>query len=84
MNNFKQNGVSGPKVLGVSKVPVNTYLQARQQASVQTQQPKIETQQRQNSMDIEKDVQGLPQAKSQMMASYEKSEILTRPPNVYR
>jgi tetratricopeptide (TPR) repeat protein len=39
---------------------------------------------KQNSIDIEREVSGLPQTQSAMMASYEKTEILTRPPNVYR
>jgi len=38
----------------------------------------------QNSLDIDREIQGLPQAKQSMMATYEKTEILTRPPNVYR
>lgn len=37
-----------------------------------------------NSAEIEREIAGLPQAKSSMMATYEKSEILFRPPNVYR
>lgn len=36
------------------------------------------------SLDIERELQGLPQASQSMMLTYEKSEILTRPPNVYR
>ena len=42
------------------------------------------TQQQQNSADIDREIAGLPQAKTSMMATYEKSEILFRPPNVYR
>jgi hypothetical protein len=44
----------------------------------------LREQQKQNAADLDREIAGLPQAKSSMMATYEKTEILMRPPNVYR